>query len=123
MPKKPSSLSCSRRSRRSRFEGSGFFIGCDDGLVRVGPVGQYEPNPFGIHDVYGNVAEWVADCGMPDYALAPTDGNPAVESGGCESHGIRGGSWDSMATEATSTYRLTGANANDDRGIRLLREL
>ena len=102
---------------------AGGTLDCDDGLVRVGPVGRYAPNPFGVHDIYGNVAEWVADCGMPDYANAPTDGSPAAEGGGCGFHGIRGGSWDSQAIEVRSSYRNTASSANDDRGIRLLREL
>lgn len=98
-------------------------IKCDDKLVRPGPVGTYEPNPFGLYDIYGNVAEWVLDCGMPDYANVPRDGTPGVEAAGCGSHGVRGGSWDSLAAEARSAYRNTASSANDDRGIRLLREL
>ncbi len=110
------------RSTRKRYR-DWDTLNCDDGIQRLGAVGTLQPNPFGLYDIYGNVAEWVADCGMPDYARAPSDGSAASEGIGCTSNGIRGGSWDSMATEATSTYRLTGANANDDRGIRLLREL
>ena len=98
-------------------------IDCDDGLVRPGPGGKYLPNPFGLHDIYGNVSEWVLDCGLPDYKDAPTDGSPAEHGTGCSSHGIRGGSWDSMAVEAKSAYRNSASTANDDRGIRLVREL
>jgi len=110
------------RSTRKRYR-DWDTLNCDDGIERLGPVGTRQPNPFGLYDIYGNVAEWVLDCGMPDYADGPTDGSAASEGFGCSSNGIRGGSWDSMASEATSSYRLTGANANDDRGIRLLREL
>ena len=96
---------------------------CDDGQVRVTHGGLYEPNPFGVYDIYGNVAEWVADCGMPSYARAPSDGSTAAEGLGCSSHGYRGGSWDSMAIEASSAYRNSASTAIDDRGIRLVREL
>lgn len=98
-------------------------LGCDDGQVRVGRVGKYAANPFGLLDIYGNVSEWVSDCGLPNYANAPSDGRAADEGLGCESHGYRGASWDSLAAEARSAYRNSGINAIDDRGIRLIREL
>jgi hypothetical protein len=40
----------------------------------------------------------------------------------CESHGYRGGAWDSAAEEAISSYRNASSTVSDDRGIRLLRE-
>lgn len=98
-------------------------VRCDDGQVRPGPVGSYAPNPFGLHDVYGNVSEWVLECGMPSYAKARADGSARSEGIGCSSHSHRGGSWDSTADELRTGYRNTARSANDDRGIRLLREL
>jgi formylglycine-generating enzyme required for sulfatase activity len=98
-------------------------VACDDGFVRPGPVGSHRPNPFGVYDIYGNVSEWVLDCGMPSYEDAPADGSAATEGESCESHGFRGGSWDSRAPEVTSAYRNTASSANDDRGLRLVREL
>ena len=75
-------------------------LDCDDQLLRVGATGTLKPNPFGLYDIYGNVAEWVLDCGMPEYQDAPTDGSPAEQGLGCSTHGFRGGSWDSGAAEA-----------------------
>ena len=98
-------------------------LDCDDQLLRVGATGTLKPNPFGLYDIYGNVAEWVLDCGMPEYQDAPTDGSPAEQGLGCSTHGFRGGSWDSGAAEAASAYRNAASRASDDRGIRLLREL
>ena len=112
-----------RRGNQQSIDWCWDVIRCDDGLVRPGPGGRYLPNAFGLHDMYGNVSEWVLDCGLPSYEDAPNDGSPAEEGAGCTSHGIRGGSWDSMAIEAKSAYRNTASNANDDRGIRLVREL
>ncbi|MEZ5558971.1 MAG: SUMF1/EgtB/PvdO family nonheme iron enzyme [Pseudomonadales bacterium] len=110
------------RSLKTRFR-EWDVVDCDDGFVRLAPVGSLAANPFGLYDVYGNAAEWVLECGVPGYARAPNDGSPADDAGGCDTHGYRGGSWDSQAAEVRSAYRNTARDPSDDRGIRLLREL
>ena len=67
-------------------------VGCDDGEVHTAPVGQFKANRFGLHDVHGNVWEWVEDCWNGSYAGAPTDGS-AWRSGDCSQRVLRGGSW------------------------------
>jgi formylglycine-generating enzyme required for sulfatase activity len=56
-------------------------------------VGQKLPNAFGLFDMYGNVAEWVADCAHQSYVGAPTIGSPWTTD--CEQNFrvVRGGSW------------------------------
>ena len=71
------------------------------------PVGTFPANAFGLHDVHGNVAEWVRDCGSDDnwrYDSAPADGS-AVEIAGCRERVIRGGGWWDEAADLRSAYR------------------
>ena len=67
--------------------------GCGDSYRPTAPVGSFSANPFGLHDVHGNVWEWVEDCWNDSYDGAPSDGS-AWESGNCERRVLRGGSWD-----------------------------
>ncbi len=56
------------------------------------PVGSYPANAFGLHDMHGNVWEWVEDCWNPSHAGAPADGSARL-SGDCNWRVLRGGSW------------------------------
>jgi formylglycine-generating enzyme required for sulfatase activity len=98
-------------------------IDCNDGQDTPRKRGQYAPNAFGLYDTHGNVSEWVADCGLPEYSNGSRDGTQAGQGQGCSSHGHRGGSWDSGPEEVASSYRKAAYGGNGDRGIRLVREL
>jgi formylglycine-generating enzyme required for sulfatase activity len=98
-------------------------VDCDDGFERLAPVGSYEPNPFGIHDLLGNVAEWVQECDMPPYSRAPEDGSIVNRDQNCSTHGIRGGSWDGKPDALRVFQRNISRDRGDDRGIRLVKEL
>ena len=66
---------------------------CSDGVgKRTAAVGRYQPNVFGLHDMHGNVWEWVQDCWNDNYVGAPNDGR-AWTNGDCGQRTLRSGSW------------------------------
>ena len=66
---------------------------CGDGYKRTAPVGSFGSNDWGLHDVIGNVWEWVEDCWHKNYLGAPIDGSAWMSGGGCGVRVLRGGSW------------------------------
>ncbi len=65
---------------------------CEDGYSYTAEVGSLLPNAFGLHDMLGNVAEWVADCWNGSYIDAPPDGSVWMD-GDCTRPILRGASW------------------------------
>jgi formylglycine-generating enzyme required for sulfatase activity/class 3 adenylate cyclase len=55
-------------------------------------VGSFKSNPFGLHDMGGNIDQWVEDCWHKDYQGAPTDGSAWIDKT-CAARVIRSGSW------------------------------
>ena len=79
---------------------------CNDGHVHTAPVGSFEANGYGLHDVLGNVWEWTQDCWNESYAGAPADGS-AWEEGSCGLKVSRGGSWTNLPWELRSARRYS----------------
>ena len=71
---------------------------------QVAPVGSFPANPWGLHDMHGNVWEWVQDCRNDSYKGAPNDGS-AWTSGDCGQRVFRGGSWDFPPWTLRSAHR------------------
>ena len=80
-------------------------VRCRDSFPDVAPTGALRANAFGLHDMIGNVAEWVEDCHTGSYAGRPRDGRAWVWVGGCAERGVRGGGWASPAKRARSAFR------------------
>ena len=71
------------------------------------PVGTKKPNGLGLHDMSGNVFEWVEDCWHENYTGAPTNGSAWKEEGGgnCGRRVIRGGSWNYTPENLRTSFR------------------
>ena len=91
---------------------------------RTAPVGSFPANGFGLHDVHGNVWEWVEDCWNDNYEGAPKDGR-AWESGDCSRRVLRGGSWYAGQRDMRSANRFwfTAGFRNISNGFRVARTL
>jgi formylglycine-generating enzyme required for sulfatase activity len=88
---------------------SAYFFGDDDSKLgdyawfgdnsdfKYQRVGRKKPNPWGLHDIYGNVAEWCLDQYDPEiskkYSVNPVE-NPWNKATQPYPHVVRGGSWD-----------------------------
>jgi formylglycine-generating enzyme required for sulfatase activity len=83
-------------------------------------IGSFNPNAFGLHDMHGNVWEWVEDCYRNSYAGAPTDGSANTSVGDCSLRVFRGGSWIEPPRYLRSAARGRGghADANSAGGFR-----
>ncbi len=78
---------------------------CSDNEVIVAMVGLYQPNPFGVHDLIGNVVERTADCYQDSYEGAPLDAS-AVTKKNCTSFAARGGSWHWSAESSSQRFPM-----------------
>jgi formylglycine-generating enzyme required for sulfatase activity len=83
---------------------------------QIAPAGSFAANGFGLHDMLGNVQEWVEDCWHHDYQGAPTDGEAWTTncSGG---HVLRGGSWGNLPSDIR--FAVRAPNNNKYRGVRV----
>jgi formylglycine-generating enzyme required for sulfatase activity len=102
------------------------YADCDDGQARSAEVGRYLPNGFGLHDMTGNVWEWVADCHRQDHRDAPLDGSAGLRpAAGCAGT-LRGGGWYSGPDRASYRARADLAadiTSDQETGFRVVRPL
>jgi formylglycine-generating enzyme required for sulfatase activity len=88
------------------------------------PTGTNGPNPFGLFNSIGNVAQWVDDCWTDNLKFASADGSPH-EVNGCAAHVFRGGSWHDEPVDLRSAARKSDLAASRQPyiGFRVARTL
>jgi formylglycine-generating enzyme required for sulfatase activity len=91
---------------------------------QTAPVGSFAANAFGLHEMHGNVWEWVQDCYHSSYEGAPADG-AAREQCDSSSRVLRGGSWytDPAWLRSALRHRLTASSTLNYLGFRLVQDL
>ncbi len=94
------------------------------------PVGSFPANAWGLHDMHGNLWEWVQDCLGGSYAGAPVDGSAwlggsAAVYADCSNRVMRGGSWAIYPSALRAAQRLYSGSGrrSHDIGIRVARTL
>jgi len=73
-------------------------------LATTHPVGEKEPNPWGLYDILGNVWQWCQDDWESDYHMLPKDGSVFKKNGTTRAR--RGGSWLNYASYCHCHFRL-----------------
>lgn len=96
--------------------------GYNDGYRASAPVGSFDAQSSGFHDLGGNVAEWINDY----YAVYPGQAEKRVkdptgpDSG--DHHVVRDSSWrDGSITELRLSYRDYSRGSRDNLGFRIAR--
>ena len=97
-----------------------------DRWERTAPVGSFAADELGLHDVRGNVWEWLEDCYHQDYEGAPVDGT--ARTANCSNPGdrvVRGGSYGDAVFYLRAGYRLRAPAENGyfTLGFRVARTL
>jgi formylglycine-generating enzyme required for sulfatase activity len=91
----------------------------------VPAAAKKKANAFGLHDMHGNVWEWVEDAWHGNYEGAPTDESAWEKDGDAARRVVRGGSWFYFPQFLRAAFRLR--NSTDYRliviGFRLARTL
>ena len=117
-------LTGQRDTNSGQWQWPNAFRRYGDGHWGPAPVATYLSNANGVHDLGGNVMEWLADCYVPTLEGIPLGGSPRSDSS-CEMHVVKGASWVSPPDLARSAYRSSAKSASSSSfiGFRVARDL
>lgn len=98
--------SCLSADSEANYNGEHPLTGCPTGTYRGErmDVGSFAANAWGLHDMHGNVFEWVWDGYRPDCQNLPGP-DPHYDVGPGASRVVRGGVWSSYAQHSRSAFR------------------
>jgi formylglycine-generating enzyme required for sulfatase activity len=123
----PFSFGTTITSQQANYDGSTAYGAGAVGPARkkTTPVGSFPANAFGLHDMHGNVWEWLEDCWSEEYtAASPANGAP-YRGGNCAGRVMRGGSWEDYPGDLRAAARV-GSNTDDQSwadGFRVARAM
>jgi len=120
VPEKAGNIADETARGKTRF----FVPNYVDGFAAVAPVASYPKEASGLHDIFGNLSEWMTDF----YSLVPPlKGAILTDPLGPESgdqHVVKGASWASGSlSEIRPAYRAPGFEGSDKIGFRIARYL
>lgn len=88
-------------------------------------VGRKDANAFALHDMSGNVREWVEDCYHDSFVNAPVDGSAWTTKCTSPERVLRGGSWkdESFKVRASNRINAPSVSRSNTIGFRLVRKV
>jgi len=103
--------------------GLNHFVWKKDGYENTAPVGSYPPNGYGLHDMAGNVWEWVQDEYRSDYNIKSSYKNPNGQTKSLSGI-IRGGCFSSKSEHlrCAKRYAIRPGSCSFLMGFRIARD-